>query len=327
MAGASGPESSLDPASGATPDQWVGQPNVFLVGAAKSGTSSFARYLAQHPAVFLPESKEPNYYVAATTGLNARGPASTARISTQLHRFSITTRDDYERAYRSGGRHPVRLDASVRYLYHRDALRAVAADNPTARYIVLLRNPADRLVSHWRMNRQQHLEPLGLRDALHQEAERVECGWGWDWHYSRLSDYGPQLEHLFSLVGRDRVQVLYYGDFAADPTMVLSSTLDFLGLPACNFDTAVRAMVPHDFRVAWLDRLIHVPNGVQSKVRRLPGGGTALAYVDTINRRPLRPISDEEIEVARQVVDGVPDRLAAVLKTTPSEVRRCLDMS
>jgi hypothetical protein len=37
-------------------------PNFFIVGAAKSGTTSVARYLAEHPQVFMSPIKEPSYF-------------------------------------------------------------------------------------------------------------------------------------------------------------------------------------------------------------------------------------------------------------------------
>ncbi|GMA57922.1 hypothetical protein GCM10025858_24250 [Alicyclobacillus sacchari] len=36
----------------------MGKPNFFIVGAAKSGTSSLDRYLSQHPEVFIPPKKK-----------------------------------------------------------------------------------------------------------------------------------------------------------------------------------------------------------------------------------------------------------------------------
>ena len=39
-------------------------PNFLIVGAAKSGTTSLYRYLQDHPEVFMPEMKEPDFFVA-----------------------------------------------------------------------------------------------------------------------------------------------------------------------------------------------------------------------------------------------------------------------
>lgn len=39
------------------------RPNFLIVGAAKCGTSSVYQYLKQHREVFLPNRKEPNFFV------------------------------------------------------------------------------------------------------------------------------------------------------------------------------------------------------------------------------------------------------------------------
>lgn len=38
------------------------KPDFFIVGAPKCGTTALFRYLAAHPAVFIPELKQPNYF-------------------------------------------------------------------------------------------------------------------------------------------------------------------------------------------------------------------------------------------------------------------------
>src|SRR5215211_7249740 len=38
------------------------KPDFFIVGAAKSRTTSLYRYLIQHPAIFMPELKEPHFF-------------------------------------------------------------------------------------------------------------------------------------------------------------------------------------------------------------------------------------------------------------------------
>jgi len=38
------------------------KPDFFIVGAAKSGTTSLYSYLIQHPTIFMPELKEPYFF-------------------------------------------------------------------------------------------------------------------------------------------------------------------------------------------------------------------------------------------------------------------------
>jgi len=47
------------------------EPNFFIIGAPKCGTTALYEYLRRHRRVFLPESKEPNYF--ATDFPAARG--------------------------------------------------------------------------------------------------------------------------------------------------------------------------------------------------------------------------------------------------------------
>ena len=38
------------------------KPNLFIVGAPKSGTSALYRFLKQHPDIFMPKYKEPHFF-------------------------------------------------------------------------------------------------------------------------------------------------------------------------------------------------------------------------------------------------------------------------
>ena len=51
------------------------KPNFLIVGAAKAGTTSFAKYLNQHPDVFIPENKELRYFISETIkNINRKDP-------------------------------------------------------------------------------------------------------------------------------------------------------------------------------------------------------------------------------------------------------------
>ena len=79
-------------------------PDFFVIGAYRSGTTSLYRYLRQHPEVYLPLEKEPNFYAVdgnpdASPVLRAMGVGkklASASIRVSLGRF--TTGDEIERA-------------------------------------------------------------------------------------------------------------------------------------------------------------------------------------------------------------------------------------
>ena len=45
-------------------------PNLFIIGAPKSGTTSLYQYLRSHPNIFMCTPKEPNYFSNDLNGLS-----------------------------------------------------------------------------------------------------------------------------------------------------------------------------------------------------------------------------------------------------------------
>ena len=60
-------------------------PNFFIVGAAKSGTTSVARYLDEHPQVYMSPIKEPSYF--ARDIIETLHPPGWARNQRGLDRY------------------------------------------------------------------------------------------------------------------------------------------------------------------------------------------------------------------------------------------------
>ena len=46
----------------------INRPNLLIVGAAKSGTTSLHNYLKQHPEIFMTEHKEPHFLINSEIG-------------------------------------------------------------------------------------------------------------------------------------------------------------------------------------------------------------------------------------------------------------------
>ena len=72
-------------------------PSFLILGAAKSGTTSLAAYLGQHPDVFVPAKKEPNYFALQGRTVPPRGPVPSEVLAHVLYNLSATTREEYER--------------------------------------------------------------------------------------------------------------------------------------------------------------------------------------------------------------------------------------
>ena len=205
-------------------------PDFLLVGAQKAGTTSLFSYLAQHPSVLQPAAKEIFFFDRRY----ARGP--------NWYRCWFPTRRALGRVRERTGA-ALTGEASTSYLDHPAVPARVAETLPEVRVVAVLRDPAERAVSHYFHNRRKGREPLNLLDAFRAETdrlagerERATADPGYDshalMHFSYLSrgHYAEHLERWRRHVPPGRLLVLRADDLFADPEPTFARTLDFLGL-------------------------------------------------------------------------------------------------
>src|SRR5690606_9216630 len=102
-------------------------PNFLVIGAGKSGTTSLDKYLKQHPEIFIPDVKEPNFFGYETTTL-ADLNGDPAEI--QHYRNSITSLDEYLNLFRAAAPNQLKGETSNTYMYHKDAPARIHFYNP-----------------------------------------------------------------------------------------------------------------------------------------------------------------------------------------------------
>lgn len=204
----------------------MGQPRVLpaavILGAQKSGTSSLHNYLTQHAGVIAPLRKEVHYF-----DLNyGRGEAW------------------YRAHFGRAGEPGLNVDSSPYYLYHPAVPQRLHALLPSAKLIVLLRDPVRRAYSHYWHERDKGRETLDFEAAVDAEPGRVEAAHRGladgtldrsreHQHFSYLARgrYAEQLERWFAVHPPERFHIVRFEDLARDPLAVLDATLAFLGLP------------------------------------------------------------------------------------------------
>lgn len=249
-------------------------PNFFLVGAAKSGTTSLWLYLRQHPEIFFPENKEPNYFAyAGRENLLFPGPAAPEVLRKTLHPLTITGFEKYRALFQGASERAVG-EASVRYLYFPQACERMVKSLPHSRIIIMLRNPIDRLYSHFVMMKGMYnLEPLSLTEALDRENERIAAEWDWDWHYVHVSMYFEQVRRYLENFGQANVRVFVYEEFCENPLAVIQEIFQFLEVDSGFVpDMSSRGMQAYWPRYPGVDRLLRSPNWINGAARNvLPG--------------------------------------------------------
>jgi hypothetical protein len=194
-------------------------PNFFLVGAAKAGTTSLYAYLSQHPKVFFPAIKEPHFFTRVQ-------PAPEQRFLIE----AVTKRSAYLRLYAHSGDYSVIGDASPSYLWHPEVPQRIRAAAPEAKIALILRDPVERAYSHYLMDYREGAQSRPFYQALVDDMNRAQKGWGVSYLYYELGLYAEQVERYFTIFRPERIKVLMFDDLRRDTPAVLREMAGFLGL-------------------------------------------------------------------------------------------------
>ncbi|TWT97619.1 Sulfotransferase domain protein [Botrimarina colliarenosi] len=253
-----------------TPDS-LRSPNFFLVGAAKSGTTALAKHLAGHPDVFVSKPKEPNYYAFHEGERpSCKGPIDEKRLYDVLLKYSVTEKRAYQSLFADAGEATAVGEASVRYLYEPFTAARIASDHPDARVLIILRDPVERMHSHYHMNLHKGVEPLAFERALKAEDDRVAAGWGWDWHYRRVGMYAEQVRRFVNQFGEDQVLTVFHRDLAGEPLAVWRLVCEHLRVSAeFTPEFQQKVLVGRTPRSRLLKRLVWDDGFVKSMARAL----------------------------------------------------------
>jgi len=228
------------------------KPDLFIIGAPKSGTTSLYDYLGGHPDIYMSPMKEPLYFSPdVRSGRNGKRLEYPHDEQEYLRLFSDATTEK-----RLG-------EATTRYLVSHEAARLVAEFQPEAFAIAMLRNPVDLVYSlHNERVSQGHERVVSFADAIAKDADR-ERGEGLPRGTNALGGvyresalFSAPLQRWFDALGRERVHVIVFDDFASDPGAAMDKVLSFLDVaPDYQPDSFESRNASHRQR-KWIRRVV-----------------------------------------------------------------------
>ncbi|MGE0431355.1 MAG: sulfotransferase [Planctomycetota bacterium] len=199
-----------------------------LGGAQKAGTTSLDAWLREHPQVAMPHSRKELHFFDLDGNFAAATP----------------TYADYHACFDAGAS-GIHGESTPAYMYFPAVPARVAAYNPEMKWILLLRDPADRAFSHWNMMREAGAEPLDFMSALDAEpdriADRADLERRRRYSYLDRGRYAEQIRRLWHHFDRSRTLVLRSEHLWQDPTAGLQRICRFLGVPWPDTPTALQS--------------------------------------------------------------------------------------
>jgi hypothetical protein len=187
-------------------------PDFLIIGAQRCGTTSIARWLGEHPQIFL-GAKEVHFFDAGYE----RGTAWYAERFADAPSGSIAG------------------EATPNYIFFPEVPARMAAVVPEARLVAILRNPVDRAYSHYWHERRRGREHLSFESALDAEPERTSRGDAFARArpaYLARGRYREQLERVTEHFPLSQLHVMLFDDVRAAPHRAYADLCRFLGVDA-----------------------------------------------------------------------------------------------
>ncbi len=232
------------------------RPNFFISGAPRCGTTALYTYLSEHPQIFMSQVKELNYF---------------ASDFPHVQKITFKTVDDYHKVFANADeRHLGVGEASPFYLFSQVAFKNMAAYDPGAKVILILRNPVDFIESYHQLNLsllredEPDLAKAWELQATRKQGQHIPSGArGTDLlMYGELGQFGKYVERLLAIFPREQVKIFLYDDLRADNRAVYEELLAFIGVPSDGRTTFPAVNANFENKSALLARLFHPPQPV-----------------------------------------------------------------
>lgn len=243
------PETASGATSGATADPGLSRIPAdrfaLIIGSMKCATTSLFAYLAEHDAVAPSLVKEPEYF-----------------SKHQGHRYPVARYEDLWPDF-DPDRHRYAMEGSTGYtkFFERGAAETIRAYGLRPKLIYILRNPFDRIESHYNFMLQDPEWPFGITDPS----------------LVQTSNYWLYADDFARAFGRENLLLLDYETLSRDPRATVNAACAFLGLeplatlaapearnvtelPRSDLERRLRRMLP--------DLGGRVPEAVKAPVRR-----------------------------------------------------------
>ena len=180
-----------------------------IIGTQKSGSTTLAYQMAQHPKVDFCKHKEPDFFSKRDDW-----KSSLSEYDALFQNQSGLVKGEASTTY-------------TWYLEYPEVPQRLREYNPDIKLIVILRNPVDRLISHYT----HHMLKGRTRIPIEEEVLK-------DPTYINHSMYNLQLKPYLDLFDKEQIKLVIFEEYVKDPLPIVNDLFEFIEIDTLN-DTDV----------------------------------------------------------------------------------------
>lgn len=211
-------------------------PDFIIIGANKSGTTSVAYYLNQHPEIKMSNVKEPMFFTS--NPLNKSATIKTASLGNPYYAISL---EEYSSLFveQHSESSVFYGEASTSYLASpQKAAPLIKKLVPSVKIIAILREPASRALSAYKMCFGNGIEHRRFKEIAKcaEKENKILFAHGVK-EYIRNGLYSQLIKPYLDIFERSNILFLKYDDLKSDATQFMNKLLEFIGARQLNLDT------------------------------------------------------------------------------------------
>ena len=195
-------------------------PNLFIVGVPRAGTTSIYEYLKKIPRIYMSSKKEPHFF--------------SVNINPDIFKSKpIREKTKYLELFSDVINEKFVGEASTSYIYDPEAPKLIHEIVPDAKIIISLRDPVERIFSHYLLDKRIGWLKNSFHDELLSSLNSYNNGER-DYLGLQIFKYSENVLKFLEIFGKDQVKIVIFEEFVEDPKKILQELLHFLGLDEAN---------------------------------------------------------------------------------------------
>jgi len=190
------------------------QPNLFIPGAAKSGTTTLHELLNIHPEICMSSHKEPAYW-----------------ISLNLNNLDEVEKEKYSNLF-TKKEALIFGESSTSYMYYDNFISNIKANYKISpKFIFILRNPIYRCYSHYWWMVGLGLEKSNFKNAVKSDLNRIFKPYSYypDYYY-QYGLYSKWLTPFYENFDRKNIKIITLESLSSHRIKMINECFIFLGL-------------------------------------------------------------------------------------------------
>ena len=193
------------------------EPNFFIVGGSKCGTTNISYYLDLHQDVFISKLNEPYYFCKWD-------------ITDDVRKSMITSEKKYLKLFESAKKQKAIGEATPSYLHSPNSAKMIKERFPESKIIISVRNPIERAYSGYISNELRKNDNQTFRDMISQHGELIDNNEFFIYNILEPGFYSKHIKRFQNIFDRKKIKIIIFEEYIKKTEETIKSILDFLEL-------------------------------------------------------------------------------------------------